>query len=748
MSRFYLITFVLLLSVNGVQAADWPTFLGDGDRTPPHNKDIELVDDLQAMRQVWHTDHHMGVGKGLYPGPLRKVREEYKVKEPFLGGASSPIVADGMVYVSYYKPDGKHPANREGWRTMDKAENLALLPDWFFSVTATDRLAAFDAKTGELKWEAVEEDKGLHRVSHKRNHWCVSPAYADGLVFNRGTAGYVYAYDAKTGKQKWETLAFAHEQTAREQAIKDGKLYWDAQKASSLVVVNGLVIVADGNLVALDQKTGEIKWRTKEKGGVLGKYATPVPWEHEDKHFLLVNAGDDPGQSSVRLIDADNGNIVWTKNGLWPELGTLTVTDDIVILNVGTKKSDIKRRDGLAGAFRLTPKGLEHLWTLPDEKKYWHEWGLDRGPEKRVAARDGMLLLSTGIEKGNYLVMVELETGKILIEQYIPNSTAAPYIIEDKMLLYHDRAHSDPTVLSYWTWEKKPRRLNPTMGFNHGDISAYEVPFEIPYVDGYIYMRTLRGITCYDLRKPADDTGAFRIEFDVPNEISGRGDLEMILYGQGNKLTHGGYRGAPELHGVEIDALKLSEDGTHLTGKMKVDLFGFREPDMIDVNLKNKDGKWQGTVGVSVPAWDQPRQVEDKVEIIKHDPAWMPAADYAIQLNSANFNQPGEPKRLILLPRIKEGKVVALNAWADHTTRTPPAVADYDLKVTEDGRLIGTVAVRYRPDKWATPLVEEGKGKHVGATYQINLKLQNKPGEVGEYSGTYGVAVNATAIIK
>ena len=105
----------------------------------------------------------MGVGKGLYPGHL-KLALEHGI-EPFYGGASSPIVADGTLYVTYFKPDGKVRAQVEPWRTVDDPKKF--LSPGFFSVTADDVLLAIDARAGKIRWEKTERGKGLNRLGHK-----------------------------------------------------------------------------------------------------------------------------------------------------------------------------------------------------------------------------------------------------------------------------------------------------------------------------------------------------------------------------------------------------------------------------------------------------------------------------------------------------------------------------------------------------------------------------------------------------
>ncbi len=102
---------------------DWPQFTGEGDRTP-QKKGLHLVDHLDDVPVLWELKRHITVGKVLYPGPLRRERAAGIV--PFYGGANSPIVHDGVLYLSYYKPNGKVPAQREGRRTMDTPEKLDL----------------------------------------------------------------------------------------------------------------------------------------------------------------------------------------------------------------------------------------------------------------------------------------------------------------------------------------------------------------------------------------------------------------------------------------------------------------------------------------------------------------------------------------------------------------------------------------------------------------------------------------------
>jgi len=711
--------------------ADWPSFVGDGDRTPP-KQGVELVDDLNEAVLLWELDHHMGVGKGLYPGGLKAARA--RGIEPFYGGTASPIVAGGKVFVTTFKPNGEVPARREGWRTMGE-ENLGLLPGWFFSVTADDVLVAVDTKTGELAWEAIEKNKGLNRLGHKRNHWGVSPAYADGRVFSMGTAGWLYAYDAATGEKAWGTLAFPSQQQQLAEYKENRKLPWTHNEKMSLVTAAGKVIVPHGgNLTAFDQQTGEKAWTLAPKrGSLISKRATPVPWTHDGEDYLLTT----DGTGTVRLIDAATGEATWELGGLGRQLGTINVTGDLAILNAGSKKSEDEKANGLFAAYRISPEGAERVWSLPDDERYRHSWTMDRGTERRAAIQDGRVYFVVGVKHEDRLVTVDAETGKILDEQS-DRTLQSPYPIEDRLLVYDDRAHADPVTASWWSIENpdKPRRLHGPVGFGTRSITGYEVPIEWPYVDGVLYGRTMRGLAAWDLRKPAGDADSRTLHMEIPGDVLGHTNpLRANLNLRDGKLAGGGVAGARR-QGA-IDTSRAQWDGRRVTGDLLIDITGYGEPAAFDIAAAADDDGWlTGTIKSRFRGFDEPVPVKGPVVAMVHQ-GWMPRADHVLRLPEAAFQAGGAAGRLLLFIRLNDGKLAGVAGFADHTTKASPIVDDRGLTL-EDGRLKGVVRVCYRPDEWTTPLVEQGT--HAAAVYEIDAKLGGRDGEtLGAFEGRYGV---------
>ncbi len=157
------------------------------------------------------------------------------------GIASSPAVADGLVYAS----------SRDG------------------------RLYAFDIATGHQRW--VASTKGVIDSS---------PAVANGVVYVGSHDGNLYAFDARTGQQKWSAStgpihdsspavannlvyvgSFDNQSLYAFNAATGGQPKWVAPTGdgiySSPVVANGLVYTGshDGRLYAFDAATGgQPKW--------------------------------------------------------------------------------------------------------------------------------------------------------------------------------------------------------------------------------------------------------------------------------------------------------------------------------------------------------------------------------------------------------------------------------------------------------------------------------------------------------
>jgi outer membrane protein assembly factor BamB len=201
MTRLYYVAICLTLAIGfplPLSAGDWPQFLGP-------NRDNSVRDVVEP----WTGS--------LKPSWTHKIGDAH----------SSPVVAGGIVY-AFYQPKGKN----------------------------AEALAAFDAKSGELKWE-----KSYDRPEYKPpfgNGPRSTPAVSNGKVYTFGGTGILACWDAETGNIDWKVNPLTE--------FKAPNPFFGT--STSPLVVDGKVIVMVGGkgagVVAFDAKTGKPVWQATD----------------------------------------------------------------------------------------------------------------------------------------------------------------------------------------------------------------------------------------------------------------------------------------------------------------------------------------------------------------------------------------------------------------------------------------------------------------------------------------------------
>ncbi|MBA4067734.1 MAG: hypothetical protein C0501_29345 [Isosphaera sp.] len=531
MSRFSLLTVLALAAP--ARAADpppvrgeWPTYAGaNGAFAAP--ADVRLIDDMTRLRPVWDSEEQrVGYGKTATTG----VPKDFGDLPP--GGIASPVVAGGLVILSYFTPSGDviDAAFKERDGGRDKS-------DVRYKVSADDVVLAMDAATGKTRWKFVAAGKGASLPMGKRGGYGVTPCAAGGKVFAVGTTGRVYALDLASGKLLWESdVGPRHTQLEAQKKVALEKKTVLPAAAGNFQAVYGMPVVAGGvvvtsdlnrGLVALDPATGKRLWASAEKEEWTSAFNMPAVVAVDGRaRVATVNR-----LGHLRLIDPATGKVLWTHDLKAQHLTHPVGVGDVLVVFESNPKltgADIGKVDknnpdlnpvGVLAAYRATDAGPKKLWAQPWQSA--HVLSVDAGPSRRVAARDGLVYHLTNPEKAldaagekvrkeRTLHVIDLATGKVVKSEPFPANQF--HVWGDRVVAVSDTQHrpraANPEV--WQLYDADPAKLTKLGGGwqvngpqpAHVATGGYEMPLYDAFAGGFLFARTVQGIRCYDLRAP------------------------------------------------------------------------------------------------------------------------------------------------------------------------------------------------------------------------------------------------------
>mgnify|MGYP002624521241 CR=1 FL=1 len=298
---------------------------------------------------------------------------------------------------------------------------------------ADDIMLCMDAATGKTLWKTVVKDRAVNSQHHKVGPFDLSPAYAGGRVFGLSTSGWLYAFDADTGKPLWEIkTAYDH--------------------SNALLAIGDLLVAPAGNeWGGYDAATGKLLW-TAGGGRAM---STLSAWSHDGKDYLLGLMGPRHDPKGVACLDAATGerlwslpiNVITSGRGLGP--GGITVFKDhmLVYQNHGSGEKVDPIKPALA-AYKLTTSGPEPLWQVSDKGPHETDklkMGCVHGESVPVVVR----------EKFDFtpdLRVVDLATGKVLDQSSGPRPLNGGYMqaIEDIVLVRQDGTHGEAAQFGFY----------------------------------------------------------------------------------------------------------------------------------------------------------------------------------------------------------------------------------------------------------------------------------------------------------
>lgn len=500
----------------------WPQLRGPyGNYNIAQTAD-EIIGDLSKARLVWESEsrdygrakHTTGTFKGRTPSD--KVQKVLDILGPepnaTPGSWASPIIAEGKLFASSFKPSGTLYNVRpyEFEKDPNKTTAKAYLD-------ADDILIAIDAHNGKTLWQVAEPGGFVWGVG-KRNGFQVTPVYHDGTVFSMGTTGRIFAYSAADGKKLWQTPAdekMLEEKKKRDQNPSILQATRNYGWLQALVYAGDTLIVPRGStLLGLDPKSGKEKWILEK---ITSNWVTPAIWKNECKEYLLVTSGRNPGECQLHLIDPQKGKVLWTQGGLDSTQFNLAPSSTHVLVNIGSKilrekpnASAPKYKDGTApygrlGAYKLNLEGAELVWAFPDESHFLLPTWSDTLARPRYIIKENLVYLSTeGVDKNKdrRFIVAEINSGKVLVNEPRQNDFWFQ-LIGDKLFHCIDWCHGKSASFNMYSANPENfKHLSGPWRTLEPLTTSYQVLMEPPIIAGRIFLRTETGtVVCYDLRK-------------------------------------------------------------------------------------------------------------------------------------------------------------------------------------------------------------------------------------------------------
>ncbi|MGO4884275.1 MAG: PQQ-binding-like beta-propeller repeat protein [Bryobacteraceae bacterium] len=211
----------------------------------------------------WRGPHRDGVAIGFVEPKAWPEKLTLKWKIAVGGGHSSPVVADGKIYIHT--------------RQEDREVVTALRPENGQTIWQQ----SYDAPY-KMNSAATSHGKGVKST----------PAVADGRIFTLGISGILSCFDARSGQPQWRK--------------EFGPFGYGV--ATSPLVDRGLVIVyvggnTQGALTAFDAATGAEKWSAKGDGPA---YASPIAVELAVTRQVVTQS-----REHIIGVSADTGDLLW-----------------------------------------------------------------------------------------------------------------------------------------------------------------------------------------------------------------------------------------------------------------------------------------------------------------------------------------------------------------------------------------------------------------------------------------------------
>lgn len=495
---------------------EWPHYYGGGFRLAGPASKVKLIDDLSQARPVWKSEAYIPTAYGSapdnrYPGRAGRTGNG--------GGSASPVVADGRIYQFFYTPRGPvgqgkaYIENFIGQPFTDEALLLTKARRLFpqrtfqqdavlnhFRTQADEVLVCMDAASGRTLWKTSFPQRGNNYQTHKhRGHFPVA-LVADGVVYQPGTTGRLYAVEAATGKLLWEYP----DATPEVHVTTKGGI--DCHAPSPVLFDGVVMFAASGRVHGVDAKTGAERWETP-----LWHRTSLLPWSGGGTSLVIASDRDHKkNQNFAVALDVADGSVVWRQpvDYLIDFAFPLLAGDLLIGYSLNKEKIKPGQNDGLAilHAHRITAEGLQAAWTTKPLAPIIDTIGM---------AIDGEHIYVSAAREA---ICLKLTTGETVarVENVSGARTQTAFLAGGRLFIQPEGRHgsqsflmlsANPQAFSAYTSSQSGGSIKHQVGGEyqwrppHTWTTAYaNQPINYPLVDGRLFVRGLDAIYCYDLR--------------------------------------------------------------------------------------------------------------------------------------------------------------------------------------------------------------------------------------------------------
>jgi outer membrane protein assembly factor BamB len=362
--------------------ADWPHFRGPGFDNHASPKGLDLSLDNLEQRVKWR----------------KKIGLGYTVVS----------VADGRAYTA-------------GW-TDGVATLLCFEPE------TGDEVWTFDYQT--LRYNIVPEQPETNEGGP-----VVTPTIYDGKVYHTTRDGRIFCLDAKTGKLVWQHT-FAD-------LFDVPQPRWGFSAAP--VIIDGILYMDVGKIVAMRADTAEIVWQTKD---FVQSYSSPTPFTYKGTDYLAAFPLD-----GLVVVERATGKVVaehpWANNPPCHAASPVVFDGNKIFFSMGFNKG--------GAVVRFTGDGVEMVWegtqlATTIATSLYHEghlYGFDQKVLRCVDAKTGDVKWSQrGLGQGSLMavgdtMLIMSEGGELMAAPMTPDAFKPT---DKTRLIFETKVWSCPTI--------------------------------------------------------------------------------------------------------------------------------------------------------------------------------------------------------------------------------------------------------------------------------------------------------------